>query len=76
MSARDEREHEHDAIARYLGALNATSRKYRRSKAQEFTAQARNVLIAAPGWPSNHSRVLAYMLARDAGCGRAWGSEL
>jgi hypothetical protein len=69
---------EHEAIARYLSTLNRTAIRYRRARVQEFTARPRNLILAVPsGWPSNHTRVLAYMLATVAlGTRAPWGNEL
>lgn len=68
---------EHKAIARYLQNLNATAARYRRARVEEFTARPLNAnLPNVTGWPSNHTRVLAYMLA-SASIGRAaWGGTL
>ena len=65
-------------IARYLDTLNRTTIRYRRARIEEFTCEPRNVTLAVNhGWPSNHSRVLAYMLATVAlGSNKAWGPTL
>jgi hypothetical protein len=69
---------EHRSIAAYLGLLNRTRAKYRHAVAQEWNADSRNVTLAVPDdWPSNHTRVLAYMLATVALGTRAhWGNTL
>ena len=65
-------------IARWLNYLSKTAGKYRKARTQEMQPCSREKLLTnvPKSWPSNHTRVLAFLLARDAGCGTNWGTKL
>lgn len=64
-------------IARWLGFLNATSRKYKKARTEEWSAQPVGMLVMTLRCDQEpilySSRSMAIEMVRDAGCASNWG---